>query len=263
MKCSELFLMTVLAALVVFGGQACDEEPFVSPNSTDVLDTDTNTNDAKLCGTVIGFGSDTPVPNMKVILLDNDTAELLAMPEQTSGSDGRLCISGLPEGKRVGLKVVGVPGQFVDTYQFNIRTDAQNEKIWIMSKSTFTASPKMAQVTVDPTKGIAAGGGYWLDKDRKEYPVECGTIEPLTGEADIRYFNDQGLPAPANLATSLNRANGYWVAANMTPGKVTLQLMVDGVAVGSTTFFAYPGEAISFGNIEVDPEYTENPGKCE
>lgn len=255
MKFSEL---TLLAALVVFGAYGCADD-----DSGDAGGGETDTDGSILCGMIIGFGSDTPVPNMKVIVLDNDTGEPLGIDEKTSDNDGRVCIGGLPAGKRVGFKVLGVPGKFVDTYSFNIRSDAQNETIWAMALSTFTMSIKLAQVDVDPTKAIAAGGAYWLDEEKKEYPVECGTVEPISGEADMRYFNDAGLPGPPEAQSNLNRANGYWVAANMTPGKVTLQIMVDGEAVGRTTFHAFPGEAISIGNIEVDPEYTNNPGKCE
>ena len=47
-------------------------------------------------------------------------------------------------------------------------------------------------------------------------------------------------------------ANRHWLAANMPPGKVTLQAKVGDTVVGSTTFFAYAGEAVSIGNIYVD-----------
>ena len=216
-------------------------------------------------GTVIGFGSDTPVPDMTVIALENGTAEEIEGHTQTSGADGSVVFDNLPvddEGL-VGFKVVGVPTQFVDTYQFNIIGDQKDDTLYHVDFATYTMAPAIAGIVVDKKKAIAAGAVYFRKPNGDEEPVGCATVEPVSGEAEIRYFGDNDLPAPVEEQESVNPGNGYFIGANMTPGKVTLQALIDGEVIGTSTFHAFPGEAISIGNIIVDESITENPGTCE
>ena len=103
------------------------------------------------------------------------------------------------------------------------------------------------------------------NKNPPRLPVRFGAFS-VDDTADVRYFGDNNLPAPIEgegAQESVNPNNGYWLAANMTAGQVTLQGKVGDEVVGETTFFAFAGEAISIGNIYVDESYDENPGTCE
>ncbi len=270
-----LAIMALVLGCFAFGCGDDDDDTDTSGGDTDTdTDTDTDADGARgdtdasqehLKGTVIGVGSDTPVPNLKVTALTNCDATPIAGQETTSGADGTAEFTDLPvdEEGLVGFKVDGVPNQFVDTYQFNLEGNRTDETLWSVDFATYTMAPALAGVEVDKTKAIAAGGLYFVDSQGNEHPVGCATVEPLNDEADLRYFGNSGMPAPATEQESVNPDNGYWIACNMTKGEVTLQAKVGEEVVGSTTFFAFDGEAISIGNIYVDDTFTENPGTCE
>lgn len=252
MKIAKLLLLTILIVSLGLVFFSCGDD---------------DSSEGGFKGTVIGFGSeDVPVPGVKVIALDNDTGEPITGFETVAEADGTVTFNGLP-GERIGFKVFakeeGGKNVYIDTYQFNIRTDAQDETVWSVPMTVFLAGPAAAKLTVDPTKAIAGGGAYWLDADGNEFPIECATLEVEGGLGDVRYFNDSGFPSPIDKNPSVNKANGYWIAANLPPGKVTFHAKVGDEIVGSTTFHAYAGEAITIGNIEADEKYTSNPGKCE
>ena len=114
-------------------------------------------------GKVIDFASGkaeaVPKPGMKVRALDDATGADLNM-EEVADSMGMVHFSGLPAG-RVGFLSVGVDGETVDTYQFNIDSSAQDEILWSVDLGTYQMAPALAGYVQDPIKGAAAGATYW------------------------------------------------------------------------------------------------------
>ncbi len=229
---------------------------------TDCGDTAASTESFK--GTVIGFGVDTPVPDLKVSALTNCDATPISGQEAMSDPSGTVEFTSLPVDEEgfVGFKVDGKPNMFVDTYQFNIDGASRDETIWSVDYATFVVAPAIAGVTIDKTKAFAAGAVYWVDGNGNKWPVGCATVEPASGTADMRYFGNNNMPAPIEEQASVNPDNGYWIGANITPGKVTFQAKIGSEVVGSATFHVFDGEAFTITNIYVDNTYTVNPGTC-
>jgi len=270
MKISKMLLLIVLIASLGCFVLSCDEEENGGNQNTGSCFGDGNAEDTSFVGYVQDLSSKQGISGLTVIALDNVSGEPIEGQEATSGTNGKVTFEGLPAG-RVGFKVLGVEDNSVsgwsklDTYQFNIRSNADDEVLWSVAYTTYKLVLTSTGITLDDSKAIAAGGAYWLDSGNEcaEYPIGCGIAETESGEGDIRYSKDSPLPTALENQSNLSPTTGRWVAANVTPGPVTVKVKVGGEVVGQTTFRTYAGMAISIGNVEADEKYTTNPGTCK
>ena len=136
-----------------------------------------------------------------------------------------MSFTGLPAGSVGFWAVAELGGVYIDTYQFNIATDAQDEELWAVDKATYDVAPGLGGVVIDITKAAIAGGYYWANPDTgNEEPVGCGTVMPQAGTADVRYFGGNDLPVdtvandPACGLDGINPLNGTFLLANMNAG---------------------------------------------
>ena len=176
---------------------------------------------------------------------------------------------GLPSG-RVGFLVVGDGDKNVDTYQFNIESDAKDEILWSLDLNTYLAAPALAGYTQDMDLGAAAGATYWLDAQGEEIPVGCSTIQGDFDEGDIRYFGDNDMPTklladdPNFGRDDVNPLNGYWLVGNITP--VDTPVTVDGYVgtqkLGSVRYFTHRF-SVSIGNIYYKEATNPEPDDCQ
>lgn len=270
MKIFKMIPLTVLIASLGCFVLGCDEEEDGGSENTGSCHGDGDAADTSFTGYVQDLQSKQGISGLTVIALDNVTGEPLEGMETTSGTNGKIQFEGLPTG-RVGFKVLGVRNsadtgwEKLDTYQFNIRSNGDGEVLWSVTFTTYKLVLTVTGIDLNPDKAIAAGGAYWLDPDNgcAEYPIGCGIAETETGEGDIRYSKDTTLPTSLDKQSNLSPTTGRWVAANLTPGPVTVNIKVGEEVVGQSTFRAYPGMAISIGNVEAYEQYTTNPGTCK
>lgn len=211
-------------------------------------------------GTIVDFMTRMPFEGALVQVLDNTTGQKIPACA-TSGSDGLVTISGIPADiDLIGLMNTSAEGN-KDTYQFNMDSDATGETLWIVSNATYMLAPGLAGVTLDTTKGVVAGGLYFVNDLDEEEPVGCGTVT-TTPAGDIRYFDDTDMPTTITNRDSTNPLNGFFLAANMDTGTTTVSATVEGDNVGSTTIITYP-DSICIGNIYVTTATNPQPANCQ
>jgi len=235
-------------------------------------DDDGGNGGAQFRGRVIDFASGkadpVPKPGMTVVALNDETGESLNI-EAVADSMGYVTFEGLPEG-RVGFLSVGVTGETVDTYQFNIDSAAQDEILWSVDLGTYQMAPALAGYAQDGNKGAAAGATYWLDAQGNEVPVGCSTIQGDYDSGDIRYFGDNNLPTklladdPDDGRDNINPLNGYWLVGNIVPVNepVIIEGFMDTQSLGTVRYFAYPN-SVSIGNIYYEGASNPQPSDCQ
>lgn len=226
---------------------------------------DDNGNGGKIFkGTVKDRMSRTPLPGKTCRAVDNDTGDPIPGFEFVSEAGGKVTIEDLP-GDLVGFHCDAVPGDHIDTYQFNISTTATDEEIWLVDLGTYQMGPALAGLTLDTSKGLVAGSMYWVNAAGEEEPVGCAEVTSSTG-GEVRYFGANELPVnttandPDNGRDNTHPNNGLFLVANMEPGPVTLSIMVDGQERGSVDTISFGGDqTILISNIYADETLTENP----
>jgi len=250
----KILMVAVLGFVLSFGVACGDDDDAATADFT---------------GALIDYLSKVPVQGLTVTVLDNVTGAPLPGFDPVVSGTGEINVTftGLPVGK-VGFKVdakAGTPGT-EDTYQFNIDSSAQGETLYSIDSQTYAMAPAAAGLTLDPTKAQVGGGFYWIKPDGEECPVCNGTVEAYTGgtqSGEIRYINDQGLPATLETLPAINETNGFYLAANLDPGAIEMRgLGADGAKVGSSVFPAF-ANSFTISNIHVDEGATANPGTCE
>lgn len=215
--------------------------------------------------------SDVTIAGTTVKALDNETGEPLDI-DAVSKSDGSIAFTGLPAGK-VAFLSVGKEGMTIDTYQFNIASDAQDESLWVVAKSTAQIVPTLAGFTGEPAKASVSGAVYWVNKAGEEEPVGCATITfEGEGEAtDFRYFGDNNLPTTLEMRDSTNLLNGRFFIGNAPTGVQKVSVQVGGKTMGSTTLVLFARQDSSDGednicisNIYIDgASKNPTPADCE
>jgi len=220
---------------------------------------DGTTHTTSFTGTIVDFMTRQPINNAKIQVLDNATGAPL--PVGAVSSNGSVTVTGIPaDVTLIGLKNTLAPGN-KDTYQFNMSATAQDETLWLVSDATYTLAPSLAGVTLDTTKGVVAGGLYFVNDLDEEEPVGCGTVT-TTPSGVIRYFDDTDMPTTITNRDSTNPLNGFFLAANINTGTTTVSATVDGDAVGSTTIITYP-DSICISNIYVTTATNPQPANCQ
>ncbi len=249
-----------------YGDADSDYDTVYTDTDTDIeTDHDPDTN-MDFGGKLAAFGSnELPVPDIYVVALENDSAYEIPDMMTQSGPEGSVFFSGLPGNSNglVGFKAIGKPLEYVDTYQFNIPEAGQNQTLWVVPFATFKAAPLIAGITVNAAKAIAMGGVYWMAPNESRDPVGCAVVETVSSIGTIRYFGNNNLPATIEEQPNINPDNGMWIAANLKPGLVTIQVKVGPEIVGTTTFHGFPGEAITLADIYIDKRHTTNTGLCK
>ncbi len=275
-----VMMMVLLCSLTLIfagcGGDDDDDDNNNNNNGDDDVEVTENTGDeVQLCdfmGLVRDFAQPQFLEGMTVYILDNDTGQKLADYEgKVTAADGSYEFNQIPCGK-YGFLVEGnkdIENKTVDTYQFEIQADAQDEIIWSVDELTYGAAPAMAGVTLEAGKGIAAGAVYWVDEEETELPVGCATVTTDPASTDIRYFSDDQLPTTLDVQAGINTLNGFYLAPNLpastTGEEVIITAHYGGEDIGTVRFVTFP-DAICIGNIYVVDSYTANPsdesGNC-
>ncbi len=258
-----VLVMVLLSSLtLIFAGCGGDDD------DNEIAGDQDQSGEQELCnfkGLVRDFAQPEFLEGMTVYILDNTTGQKLTDYEaKVTASDGSYEFNGIPCGK-YGYLVEGnknIENKTVDTYQFEIQADAQDEIIWSVDELTYTAAPAMAGVTLEAGLGIAAGAVYWVDEEATEWPVGCATITTSPASTDIRYFSDDQLPTTLEVQAGVNTNNGFYLAPNLpasaTGEEVIITAHYDGEDIGTVRFVTFP-DSICIGNIYVNESYTANP----
>lgn len=213
-------------------------------------------------GTVIEFGSKPPKPiegaDIAVLSMTDGKPTGLTLK---SGPGGKVEIPDLDSDKPIGLKMS--KDGYKDTYQFGFDPASQDETIWIVTTTLYNLAPALAGLVVDTTKGIVAGGIYFL-KNGEEIMVGCATIK-TDPEGEYRYFDPaSGLPTTPDKADQTSTKLSYFLAGNVpagtedAPALTKVQAYLGDEKIGEETIFTVK-DSICIKNI-----YTtkETPAGC-
>ncbi len=270
-----LLLLALLSLVFVF--QGCDDDDDNTTIDGDTADGDTADGDGTIDGDsdenlggggsnnfrgyVVDFESDVKTAGLVVYVLNNTNGLAFTdIDPETTDSEGYVEFTGLKD-DYVGFLVAKKDGETVDTYQFNITAQADDEKLWSVAESTYNFAPALAGIQVDTNKGIIAGGLYWVnDQDEEEF-VGCGTAAMGDGSGDVRYFNDSTLPINLEGRTSVNPLNGFFLIGNVATGTKEVQGFFDDKKIGCTQLHIFP-DSIAISNIYAF-DNTYSPIDCE
>jgi hypothetical protein len=206
------------------------------------------------------FGGDDLVGGMEVRAIDNNTGLELGINE-TSDASGWVAFDELPAGD-VGFLCVGVPGDWVDTYQFNIDSSAQEERLWAVDHTTYVGVPAMAGIVLEDGKAIVAGAVYWVNAADEEEPVGCVTVDSVPTTPDVRYMGENGMPTLITEQAETHHLWGRFVVANLEPGSASTTAYDGTTALGSTSLFTY-ADSIAISNIYHEGTSNPTPAGCQ
>jgi hypothetical protein len=227
-------------------------------------------------GALIDFQTRKGLEGAEVFVLDEETGvetgEVL-----TSGAGGLVTAEFDASVDKVGF-MVRMAGQ-KDTYQLHLDAETADpannpDTLWSVSSGTYVAAPALAGIDLDQTKGILAGGLYYVNGSGQEESVGCAKIRVLDGVGDaedfaagnIRYMGSTGLPTTLDKQDGINPTTPFFIVANIPESKdecgvdqkVTVTAQMDGTAIGDTYVFSKAG-AIFIGNIYTYASVTANP----
>lgn len=252
-----LTLVLLLAVFTIFpacGGD--DDDDKTEPEAEGELGT--------FKGYVVDFQSGNNMPNVTITVLDNNTGKPKGdIDSVKSDASGNVVIEGIPKDlEKIGILAQGDRG--VDTYQYNLVGNATNEKLWLVSQATYKLAPALAGVELVPGKGIVAGAVYWLDENGEEIIVGCAKVKMNPESGEDRYMGDSGLPTTLEEQPYVNPQNGYFLLANIAPGKAESEAYIGDQLLGSTTLINV-ADSICIANIYADESFSENPqpADCE
>lgn len=224
------FILSLVLGLALGIGCGDDDDDNNDNSGGGDDDDDTGGGTGTIDGYVRNFQDKVEVQGAVVELVDNATGNPLGDAfKKTSPSDGHVSFTGIPAGvEYVGVKV-SKDGSH-DTYQYDFVVGATDEEFLLVSRVTSGLVALTLGITLDTTKGFAAGGIYWGDPTN-ENPVGCAVVtvdpEPVDG---IYYFGPDDLPyidrnvdptnEPANASNThgVNPLNGYWIGMTMEAG---------------------------------------------
>jgi hypothetical protein len=215
-----------------------------------------------ISGTVTDFQTKQPVAEAAVELLDDDTGESLGI-NGTSDAEGKIALDGIPASKgKVGIKVT--KAENMDTIQYHFASGSVDETFYLVSQTTVSLIAGILGVTLDPAKGVAAGGVYWGDQVSEE-AIGCATVatDPTGGET--HYMDNSGIPTTDRDTKGTNPQNGYFSILNMTPGKITVNATA-GTAIEGSVLPNLPANSVAISNVYFGKDkYAANPqpSPCE
>jgi hypothetical protein len=217
------------------------------------------TGTSNFTGMIVESTNDRPIDNGSLALtvraLDNATGMPLAGKETMNDGNAGVAFADLPN-PEVGFMIKGVPAMAIDTYTFNVESNAQGELLRVVAKSSVLTVKTVANVTLDPALGDLAGAIYWKNGSGVEEPVGCATVAIDDGQGEIRYFarnnlptTNVALPSAPNLEvrTATNPLNGKFFITGTSLKRHTVTAMVNGQVIGSASLPVFAGTASTDG----------------
>ena len=237
------------------------DTPNVDVPTVDVPNVETPTGSATFKGFVASFGSNPEKnePGVTVEIVDDETGAGTGTTQVTDG-EGWVTFEDMPVGGLVGFKCTKADHK--ETYQFHIKSDVADEKLWIVPNSIYNFAIGLAGLKVTDGMGTLAGAVYFLDGD-EEVPVEGAIITSDPPTDDVRYMDgDNGLPTTPDKQACTHVKHGRFLATNLEPGATTVIASVNGVEVGNVIIPVVP-DSIAIGNIYVTTDTNpSDPASC-
>ena len=223
---------------------------------------------ATFCARLVDFSGGTiPVSGVTVKALYNDTGIQIDGMECVSDADGNVIFSNLPD-VYTGFLVLGTPGDYVDTYQFNVDSQGRNEILWLVDYTTYQAAPLLADVTQDISKGLVFGAVRWVNAQGLDEEVGCTVVKANPESGEARYFADNCLPTPTTNQDPVdgrdntNPVCSYFILANIDTGPVVLEAYVENVLKGSSGIVS-TGDSVCVDYIYLESATNPQPVGCE
>jgi len=224
--------------------------------AVDVPTVETPTGTATFKGFVASFGSNPEKnePGVLVEMLDDETGAGTGTTQVTD-AEGWVTFEDTPVGGLVGFKCTKEDHK--ETYQFHIKSDVEDEKLWIVPNTIYNFAIGLAGLKVEDGMGTLAGAVYFLDGD-EEIPVSGAIITSDPPTDDVRYMDgENGLPTTPDNQACTHEEHGRFLATNLEPGATTVIASVNGEEVGTVIIPVVP-DSIAIGNIYVTTD--TNPG---
>jgi hypothetical protein len=251
------------------GGLECDPDPFCG-QSCGLCATDSLCKEGQCI--LAGFSAQVGrlfwhyptdpflAPNVEIRALDNTSGAELGI-NAFSDPNAWVAFEELPDGP-VGFKAVGVPGEFVDTYQYDFASDAIGERLWIVNEAFYVNDPLTAEATHSAGKAMILGSLTWLNAEGGDEGVGCATIEMSPNVGDVRYFNDVSHALPIDVLDHTNSLVPYFMITNAEPGLVTVRAIMASAEVGSTQVMCF-ADSVCIADIFLDGASNPTPEWCE
>jgi len=243
----------------------------------DTADDDTNDDDTiepgTIGGTCLDFLSESPIPGAAVEALRDDTGASFDPPVtavSNSTGDVQLTLPAEYDLTYVAIKLTA--DNYKATFQFHFTVGATEGRFLGVSNTTVSLIAALLGLTVDPTKGHAAGGVFWGDPS-DETPVGCAEVSLNPTSGTFYYMDDLGLPThdrdittpgdPQN-GEGTNPQNGYFWGLNANPrthaaGGYQLTANADG-NVGNSSLPKLDADSMAISNVYFSKtDYTSNP----
>jgi len=193
--------------------------------------------DAPVTGKVVDFESDDPVSEATVELFLED--QIKETPDDVTISDGsgNLTFDSAPTCTPISYRVSTDPAleetkvtiEAHEVYAFGDTITAEFNSV---SYATFNIIPSLLGVSVEPGKGIVAGGAYDCNGD----PIEGVQAIARSIDDPNSYFEDQVVKYFVNDFPNRNQlytsADGLWVIVNVPPSDAIVELWVSDGAGG-------------------------------
>ncbi len=236
----------------------------------DVLDDDDDDNDTgdddviepgKLGGTTKDNKSLALLKGAEVNLVDDESGDLLGV---SGFSDPETAYIILDVPTAYELATIGVKVAFegyMDTYQYHFNIGVTNEDFYGINEDIVEAMALLLPgVSIDDTKGHAAGAVYWGDPTDEE-PIGCAMITMDPAQEEIHYMNNLGIPFGGRDDEGTNPLDGKFVALNVDPGgPYTITATVDDDEV-SVTLPKVVANSVNIASIYFNKtDFPEKPG---
>ncbi len=232
-------------------------------------------------GEVVDFESDKPVPDATLEFYYSDIFQDGSEDFSTT-SDGSGLLDGsvktcTPMTYRVftdpALEDTKVTIQAHEVYPYTDGdfTGEDNIEFNSVSTTTYSIIPSLLGISVDPAAGIIAGTAYGCGGDGDPVEFSQVIVRPADGgdyypSQEVRYFRDE-FP---NRDQEWTSEDGLWVAVNIPPGRVTVEMWVwngSEHALAGTTDLDVIADSINIANIFTGYEggvvYPESCLSCE
>lgn len=231
--------LTTSAAFALFSALACGSPAdhlaanckgtgFVNRNGKCIYGGKTTT----VSGIVRDYQSDEFVEDAVVQVVDGDTSAPLPFYD-TTGSNGKFSIKGVPALKRIGFLVRAEDA--VDTYQLDITLPVGKSWQPLGSFGTLTRKLLAAYVSDSVHSGkVLVLGVVWDSPVRKkEYARANGTVR-INGSG-VNYFDNDGNPLEKGERDALNVKHANYLSFNVSPGDAKLALFTGPAKITETT----------------------------
>lgn len=203
---------------------------------------------------VFDFGTRQAIAGVTCELISAVTAGSFDPPVTTTSDVDGMCAFNQTAKDGV-FNIKFTKANYVETYAFNSATDIE----WYFPIATNATRQNVATllgVSLDPTKGIAAGAVQWYSDTEVLEEVGCATVTSSGGDT-VKYVGASGLPDPGRVSTHPD--HGYYLAMNVAPGAYTYTADADG-ATATGHFPHVIADAITYVNIVYAyAQYPANP----